>query len=115
MKTLEIKKSWFYTAGRKWGWEGQGFDTRGIGINKDILFSCAKSNEGLKIRVDGKEYLVDPQAAIDFIKARKSFYKMPGGTMIGVVSKSLCTPILPEVQIEKSHKVQQQELQLPLI
>lgn len=116
MIKVDIKKSWFYTAGRKWGWEGVGgFDTRGVGINKDILFSAAKKDEVIWLTVDKVDYLLNPNEAIAFIKARKSFYKMPGGTMIGVISKTLCKPVKQEEPLQESKKAVEEVLQPKLI
>lgn len=85
MKKLKIAKSWFYSAGMKYGWQSDGLDVRGVGINKDVLFE----NESIIVEVDGVEYLLDCKQAIAFINKYKSHYTMPLGTKIGVISKDV--------------------------
>lgn len=84
-ETIKIKKSWFYSAGTKWGWGSDGLDKRGVGINKDALVN----NDRLIVEVDRVKYSLDCKQAVEFIRQYKSFYDTPGGTRIGVVSKEL--------------------------
>lgn len=115
MKTIKIQKSWFYSAGRKYGWERKGLDSRGVGLHRDILYSAFNAGENLTVIVDDKRYLVIPADVIEFIKTYRSFYKMPRGTMIGVISKSICKCLDKEEPIQKSHKLVIEESQRTLL
>ncbi|MEK9207946.1 MAG: hypothetical protein AAB922_05660 [Patescibacteria group bacterium] len=115
MKTIKIQKSWFYSAGKKYGWEMKGLDGRGVGLHRDILYPAFKAGEDLTVIVDNKRYLVVPADAIEFINKHKSFYKMPRGTMIGVISKSICECLDKEEPIQKSHKLVIEESQRTLL
>ena len=37
MQIVEIRKSFFYSAGTKYGWRLDGLDQRGVGINKKLM------------------------------------------------------------------------------
>ena len=87
MEKFIIKQGWFRSAGIKYNWVKDGFDVRGIGLAKHVL----NSNEN--IVVEGTEYSLDRAEAEAFIRRFESFYKA-GGTLLGVVSKSLLKPLV---------------------
>ena len=89
MSVVKIKKGWYRSAGTpaKYGWMNSGYEPEGVGINKVAL----TSNEKLTVIVHDVEYELDTKEAIEFIRRFKSFYDMPGGTRIGVISRSLLT------------------------
>lgn len=87
MQKLTINKSWFYSAGDKYGWVPE-FDKRGVGINVRLL-----SNGGeMEVVVDKISYILDTGAALMFIK-RYGSTEIQKGVTIGIVSKSLCWEI----------------------
>lgn len=85
MKTLKIQKGWYRSAGYKYGWAAQGFEPEGVGINREAL----NGTETLRVIVNEQEYDVDTAEVIDFVKKWKSYYATPGGTKIGVISRSI--------------------------
>ena len=87
MEKFIIKQGWFRSAGIKYNWVKDGFDVRGVGLAKHVL--GGKEN----IVVEGNEYSLDRAKAEAFIRRFESFYKA-GGTLLGVVSKSLLKPIV---------------------
>lgn len=91
MTTIKIKKGWFRTAGlpTQYGWVSSGYEPEGIGINREALFE----NKELTVEVNDVKYLVDTAQAIEFVRRFKSHKTMPGGTKIGIISKSLMTRI----------------------
>lgn len=82
---LKINKSWFYSAGNRWGWTPD-FEKKGVGIDMDIL---DRAPEILTIQVDGISYKISKLVALVFISKYKSVMNRKGAR-IGVVSKSLC-------------------------
>lgn len=88
-KTIKIQKGWFRTAGQMYGWALHGYDILGIGITKDALFGT----EELVVEVNGKRYAVDCKEAIEFVRKYHSRQVMPGGTVLGVISRSLLKPL----------------------
>lgn len=99
-----IKQGWFRSAGIKYNWVKEGFDIRGIGLAKHVL------NGSENIVVEGTEYSLDRAEAEAFIRRFESFYKA-GGTLLGVVSKSLLKPITaPNSSMpEKEDKVEDKQ------
>lgn len=88
METIEIKKGWYWSAGGKYGWKDQ-YDPKGVGLSRDILIN----NEEIRVKVNDEYYLVNCQEAREFVRQWKSDITMPGGTRIGIVSKSLLTKL----------------------
>lgn len=84
MKTLEIKKGWFWSAGNKYKWAGQGYDRPGIGIDCRTLIN----NPQIKVIVHDKVYLLESSEAIDFVR-KFSAFETHQGIKLAVVSKSL--------------------------
>jgi len=82
---IRIEKSWYYTAGTKYGWERDGLDVNGVGVSIEALHN----NDELTLEINKKDYLLRSIEAIRFIKRYRSSYRMPGGTVIGIVSKSI--------------------------
>ena len=89
MKEIKISKSWFYSAGDKYGWKKDGLDPRGVGIAKEHLIN----NKELIVVVDKIKYHLYTTVAIEAIKNYKSKMIMPGGTVVGIVPKSLLEEI----------------------
>lgn len=83
--TVTIKKGWYRTAGRTYGWELSGLLPEGVGINRETLYSY----DELIITVNGEKYRLDTTEAIEFIRKHGSHETMTGGTRIGIVSRSL--------------------------
>lgn len=88
-RTVEIRKGWYFTAGKKWGWEEDGLDCFGVGINQSFLDGCDR----LRLKVEGNEYEIGVAELKAFVNKYKSFYKMPGGSIIGVVSRGILEKI----------------------
>jgi hypothetical protein len=86
---VEIKKGWYYTAGRKFGWLNDGLDMAGVGINQSFLKDC----DELHISVAGAIYRVSCEQVREFVRKYKSAERMPGGSLIGIVSKSILEEI----------------------
>ncbi len=108
MFRLNIEKSFFYTAGRKYGWETT-HDVRGVGINTEIL----ESYEEIEIVVDDVLYYLNCDVAIIFIRRFKSI-ETHGDTKVAIVSKSILEELksLKEVKKEiKKEVVEKQVLQ----
>jgi len=89
MKEVIINKGWYLTAGWKYGWGKKGLDPKGVGIAKEYLIN----NQELVVVVDGIRYHLYTTAAIQAIKDYNSKMRMAGGTIIGVVPKSLLEEI----------------------
>ena len=85
MEKLIIKKGWYWSAGQKYGWKKDGVDTKGVGIAKDIL----QNNKEIVVEVDHQEYILDCERARAFVNQYHSAQTMPGGTIIGIVSRDL--------------------------
>lgn len=85
MTKITIKKGWFWSAGTKYGWTKDGFETKGVGIDKRIL----QNNKEIEIEISGQTYALDCDKAREFINKYKAGQTMPGGTMIGIVSASI--------------------------
>ena len=68
-----------------YGWASDGFIKEGIGINKDALFGTTE----LIAEVEGERYVVNCQEAIDFVRKYHSRKVMKGGTVLGIISRSL--------------------------
>lgn len=85
MKSIKINKSWFYSAGTKYGWEG---DKRGVGIARELLIS----NPELEVEVDKKKYHLDSKTAIEAIIKYKSRMQI-GRKVLGIVPKDLLKEI----------------------
>ena len=87
VKKITIKKGWYRFAGlpTQYGWISSGYEPEGVGINRDALFE----NEELIVSVNGNDYKVNCKEAIDFIRRFKSHTTMPGGTKIGIISRSI--------------------------
>ena len=58
---IVINKSWFYTAGDKYGWSKDGLDPRGVGIAKPYLVN----NKELIIVVDDIKYQLYTLAGVE--------------------------------------------------
>ena len=100
MKTINITNSWFYSAGTQYGWEGDNFDRRGVGIQATFL----RDYPEIEIVVDKISYLLNTKEAIKFVKRFKSYYNAKG-IIIGVVSKS----ILKIKNLKESFKKEKKE------
>lgn len=87
---IEITKGWYFTAGRKFGWISDGLDVCGVGINSSYIENADK----LMIRVQGKLYTVTSDEVRAFIQKYNSFIRMPGGSLIGVISKSILEEVI---------------------
>jgi hypothetical protein len=82
-KELEIKKGFYRSAGDQYKWVQDGFDIRGIGINR-IYFREPK----LSVKVENKNYEMDTKEGLEFVNKYRSIILTRYGK-IGVVSKSL--------------------------
>lgn len=88
MKKLVIQKGFYYGAGSKYGWNLDNYHIHGVGISKDILTSGPE----IEVEVAGRNYIVNTEDAINFIKRYRSFYQIRG-TTIGVISRDLMKEI----------------------
>lgn len=86
---LTINKSFYYSAGKKYGWCPPKWDTYGVGINVEIL----QNYRELEIIVDNVHYLVNCGQAIAFIRRFKSIEDHKG-ISVGIVSKTLLNEIV---------------------
>ena len=83
---IEIKKSWFYSAGDKYGWTKDSLDVKGVGV----LMSKLHEFKHLILVIDKESYYLDCQDALNFINKYHSTFKTTvGDYMIGVVSRSV--------------------------
>jgi hypothetical protein len=82
---ITIKKGWFRIAGKIFNWIPQ-YDIRGIGIDMRYL-----NQEYLELNIENQDYVLKCEEAKTFIKEHNSIQKMAGGTILGVISKSLLT------------------------
>ena len=92
MKTLEIKKGWFWSAGDKFCWRTRGHERAGVGIDMRLLVN----NTNLCVVVGGTSYLLDCLEAIQFAR-EFSAYEVRNGIKLAVISKSLFKPFPEEV------------------
>lgn len=84
MKKLIIKKSFYYSCGRNYGWKNDGYTEIGVGIAKDWFIK----NKEFIVNVDKQDYLVESDRAMDFINKYKS-YENIRGIRIGYLTKDL--------------------------
>lgn len=84
MKKLTIEKSFYYTAGKRYGWKADGISEVGVGIAKPWL----TENKAIIVNVDKQDYHLDCEQALEFIKKYKC-YEDIGGVRVGYVSKDL--------------------------
>lgn len=85
MQKVIIKKGWYWSAGTKYGWKKDGVDSQGVSIEKAIL----QNNKEIIVEVGHIEYLLDCERARAFINKYQSAQTMPGGTVIGIVSRDV--------------------------
>lgn len=96
MKRVVIKKSFFYSAGSKYGWS-ETHDKRGVGVNLEFI----KDNPSLEIEVDGVLYWLNQSDAIPFIREFKSVEDHKG-TKVAIISKSLLRELSrPSKQVQQ--------------
>lgn len=91
MQKLEIKKSFYYSAGDKFNWSKDGYDRRGVGVERNLI----NNNEKLELVIDKVSYILDCLEAKKFINQYRSFYPAGYGKYIGVVSKTLLKEFSP--------------------
>ena len=91
MTKITIKKGFFWSAGTKYGWTNDDYQTRGVGIEKSIL----QNNKKIIVEILGQEYTLDCDKAREFINKYKASQVMSGGTTVGIVSASLLEKIDP--------------------
>lgn len=87
---LTINKSFYFTAGKKYGFSFPECGVEGLGINIEIL----QNYKEIEVIVDGIPYLVDCDRAIAFIKRFKSVEDRKG-VMVGIISRSLLKELNP--------------------
>lgn len=95
MVTITIKKGFFWSAGTRYGWTKDGFETKGVGIDKRVL----QGNKEIKVEISGQEYTLDCDKAREFINKYKASQTMPGGTVIGIVSASILEKISEKIPV----------------
>lgn len=83
-----IEKGWYWSAGRKWGWDKDGVGPAGVGISKYLL----QNNKTLTVEVEGKDYELDCEKARNFINKYKSA-ETRFGTTIGIIARDLLVKI----------------------
>ena len=88
MKTIKIKKSFFYSAGDQYGWTRDNLDKRGVGVAMRELFAHFE----LELIIDKVKYQLNSKEAMAFISKYKSIMIVKG-TKIGIVSKTLLEEI----------------------
>ncbi len=100
MQKIIIKDGWFRAAGNVYHWRLK-HHIFGVGIKLDIL----KEEREIEVEVEGDLYTLDCRKALDFIRAFQSVKRVGKGRMLGVVSKSILTPVklaaVPEVSPAK--------------
>lgn len=88
MKTIKIRKGWFWGAGHVYGWARNNyFNAFGVGIDMEIL----KTEPKIRIAVAGPHggrYILECERALSFISTFHSVKTMRK-KRIGVVSKTL--------------------------
>lgn len=82
---IEIKSSWFQTAGDKYGWVKEGLEVYGVGV----LLSKLDEFKHLVLKIDGQEYYLDTGLAKLYISKYNSIFTTNSGYKVGVVSRSL--------------------------
>ena len=83
MKTLKIKKGWFYGAGSIYGWKDDGYNIWGVGIDRKYF-----NEPEVNIEIEGEKYKLDTKKGREFINKYKS-HKVMKSAHVGVVSKDL--------------------------
>ena len=83
MKIINISKSWFYTAGKKFDWLKDGFDIKGVGIALSIL----KENASLEIRIDNERFLAETEPILKMVEKYNAYFTA-GQTRLAIISKS---------------------------
>lgn len=87
MKTVRIRKGYFYGGGTVYNWRKDGLHQFGVGIAVDVL----KTEKKIKVEVAGEKFELNCEKAIEFINKYNSV-KTIRGKRIGVVSKDLLEP-----------------------
>ncbi len=88
MKRLTIKKSFYYTAGKRYDWEKDGFSMIGVGIAKPWLVE----NKAILVNVDGHDYEVNCEEAIEFIRKYKAYEDIKD-IRVGYISRDLMNKV----------------------
>lgn len=91
MKTVKIRKGWWYGAGSVFGWRrvDPQLHQFGVGISMEML----KSTDKIKVEVAGEKFFLDTAKALSFVQ-RFSAYKTIRGKRLGIVSKSILEPVV---------------------
>jgi len=97
---IHIEKSFYYSAGMKYGWNKGGYDIRGVGVNVQLL----QNYDEIELIIDGNEYVVNCDEVIAFIRKFNSIEDHKG-VDIGIVSKSL----LKQINIPKKVEIKKGE------
>lgn len=93
MKTVIIKKGWFFGGGYVYGWTkiNPQIHPHAVGINMVIL----KNNPKIRVIVNEIEYLLNSLTALKFIQQYRAV-KTIGNKRIGIISKSILEPYVKE-------------------
>ncbi len=81
---ITIQKSFFHTAGKKYGWSLPKWACEGVGIDTRILQNYTE----IEVIVDNIPYLLNCEHAIAFIRRFKSIEDHKG-IKVGIISRSL--------------------------
>jgi len=88
MSVIEIKKSWFFSAGKKYGWDKDGLEIKGIGVSMDNL----RKNSHIILKIDGEQYYLLSVDALKFIETYNSIFDAKG-VELGIISKDVLQKI----------------------
>ena len=81
-KEIKIKKGWYYSAGRTYGWTYK-YAPEGVGLNRELFDS-----DKIIVDVKGQKYELDSKEGLEFIRKHKAF-KMIGTAKVGFVPREL--------------------------
>ncbi len=106
MRKVTITGGWFRAAGNVFHWRSSKNHIFGVGIALEIL----KAEKEIEVEVEGDLYRLDTVKAREFIQAYNSLKRVGKGRWLGVVSKSILTPM--QVAEIASPKLAEEEIQI---
>ena len=89
IKEITIKKGWYYSAGRTYGWTGE-HEPEGVGLNRDLFDA-----DTIIVTVKGQKYKLDAKKGLEFIKRYKAHTTI-GNNKIGFIPRTFMEKIEDE-------------------
>ena len=86
VKSITIKKGWYWSAGTTYGWTGE-YSPEGVGLNRDLFDS-----DKIIVTVKGQKYELDSKKGLEFIQRYRA-HKVIGTTKVGFIPREFMTKL----------------------